>query len=47
MISMNGFSQEPAEILMAEQEAATSVFASHYYVLGKQVTEFNNKNNEL
>ncbi len=40
MISMNGFSQEPAEILVAEQEAATSVFASHYYVLGNQVTEF-------
>ena len=40
MISMNGFSQEPAEILIAEQEAATSVFASHYYVLGSQVTEF-------
>jgi dTDP-4-amino-4,6-dideoxygalactose transaminase len=40
VISMNGFSQEPAEILVAEQEAATSVFASHYYVLGNQVTEF-------
>jgi dTDP-4-amino-4,6-dideoxygalactose transaminase len=40
VISMNGFSKEPAEILIAEQKAATSVFTSHHYVLGQQVTQF-------
>ena len=40
MISMNGFSQEPPEIIEAELAAARKVLESHYYVLGGQVTEF-------
>lgn len=40
MISMNGFSQEPPEIIEAELAATRKVLESHYYVLGGQVTEF-------
>ena len=37
---MNGFSNEPGEILVAESKAANQVFRSHHYVLGQEVTEF-------
>lgn len=40
MISMNGFSQEPAEIAQAQLEAVRNVFDSHHYVLGRQVRDF-------
>jgi dTDP-4-amino-4,6-dideoxygalactose transaminase len=40
VISMNGFSQEPSEIIEAELLATRTVLESHYYVLGTQVTEF-------
>lgn len=40
MISMNGFSKEPQEIIEAQLTATRSVFESHHYVLGSHVTEF-------
>lgn len=40
MILMNGFSAEPADIGQAQLEAVKSVFDSHHYVLGRQVSDF-------
>ena len=40
VISMNGFSKEPPEIIEAELAATRAVLDSHYYVLGSQVADF-------
>lgn len=39
-VSMNGFAQEPEELHRAMRAAADRVLASHHYVLGPEVREF-------
>lgn len=39
---MNGFASEPTAIRLAELEATKRVFDSHHYVLGPEVTAFEN-----